>query len=624
MKRIILFLILITQFAFAQVNTTTTTVGKLKMNVPDPGAKKDSVVVWDGTTKLLKFRPASQITGTTNLDQLVSPTGISIFSSTGTDIVLPLATSTNSGLFAPAEKTKLAGIASGATANDTDANLKNRANHTGTQAIATVTGLQTALDGKENLSSKGISNGYAGLDASGKVPLTQINDALIGSVNYQGTYNAATNTPALPTISTSNKGFYYVVSAAGTQAGLTLSPGDWIISNGTAWGKIDNNNAVTAVNGATGNVTLSTSNIAEGTNLYYTDARVNANASVAASAASRHNALTLGAANGLSLSTQALSLGLASTSTTGALSSTDWNTFNNKANANGSNASGTWSIDITGKATELRNNSIATGDANTVFKAGAYSLFNTANVPFTGDGGMFSIPSWASTNASDRYNLQIVGQLNTDKFWMRSTAGNGSGVFRELWHNGNFNPNNYLLLSGGTLSGQVLVNGSGSFGKQDYSFQSIQRVLTLRGDGVSGAYPLSSYRLYTSPGQLNPAQKLSIRAEAGGVESSDIFSLLGDGSLLISGSITAPAFFQSSDRRLKTILKRDGDVAYFKWKDKRDTKTHIGYIAQEVRKNYPHQVQQDEKGLLSVNYIEVLVAKVQKLEKRIQELEQKK
>jgi len=47
-----------------------------------------------------------------------------------------------------AERTKLAGVDDGATANDTDANLKNRANHTGEQAISTVTGLQGALDGK--------------------------------------------------------------------------------------------------------------------------------------------------------------------------------------------------------------------------------------------------------------------------------------------------------------------------------------------------------------------------------------------------------------------------------------------------------------------------------------------
>jgi hypothetical protein len=42
---------------------------------------------------------------------------------------------------ASAAATKLAGIASGATANATDAQLRDRANHTGTQAVATITGL---------------------------------------------------------------------------------------------------------------------------------------------------------------------------------------------------------------------------------------------------------------------------------------------------------------------------------------------------------------------------------------------------------------------------------------------------------------------------------------------------
>jgi hypothetical protein len=43
-----------------------------------------------------------------------------------------------------------------------------------------------------------------------------------------------------------------------------------------------------------------------------------------------HDAVTISTANGLSLSTQALSLALASTSTTGALSDTDWDNFNSK------------------------------------------------------------------------------------------------------------------------------------------------------------------------------------------------------------------------------------------------------------------------------------------------------
>ena len=47
-----------------------------------------------------------------------------------------------------ADGAKLDGIAPGATANETNAFLQARSNHTGTQAISTVIGLQSALDGK--------------------------------------------------------------------------------------------------------------------------------------------------------------------------------------------------------------------------------------------------------------------------------------------------------------------------------------------------------------------------------------------------------------------------------------------------------------------------------------------
>lgn len=101
----------------------------------------------------------------------------------------------------------------------------------------------------------------ATLDINGKVPLSQINASILGAVNYQGTYNAATNTPALPAVDPSNKGWYYIVSNAGTQVGLTLNINDWIISNGTTWGKVDNNNSVTSVAGKTGVVVLNKSDV---------------------------------------------------------------------------------------------------------------------------------------------------------------------------------------------------------------------------------------------------------------------------------------------------------------------------------------------------------------------------
>lgn len=86
--------------------------------------------------------------GATNLSVTASPTGVTVASDTGTDATLPLANATNAGLMAPAQVTKLAGVANGATANATDADLRNRSTHTGTQAISTVVGLAGALDAK--------------------------------------------------------------------------------------------------------------------------------------------------------------------------------------------------------------------------------------------------------------------------------------------------------------------------------------------------------------------------------------------------------------------------------------------------------------------------------------------
>jgi hypothetical protein len=54
---------------------------------------------------------------------------------------------------------------------------------------------------------------------------------------------------------------------------------------------------------------------------------------IASLAGQAHDAITLGLANGLTLSGQQISLALANSTVTGALSIADWNTFNNKQNA---------------------------------------------------------------------------------------------------------------------------------------------------------------------------------------------------------------------------------------------------------------------------------------------------
>jgi hypothetical protein len=85
-----------------------------------------------------------------------------------------------------------------------------------------------------------------------------------GGLSYQGSWNASTNTPTLVS-STGVNGYYYIVSVAGSTNlnGVTdWQVGDWAIFNGSTWQKIDQTNTVSSVNGYTGVVVLTQTDIA--------------------------------------------------------------------------------------------------------------------------------------------------------------------------------------------------------------------------------------------------------------------------------------------------------------------------------------------------------------------------
>ena len=122
---------------------------------------------------------------------------------------------------------------------------------------------------------KGVANGIASLDVAGKVPSSQLT---VNAMEYKGNWNATTNSPTLID-GTGNTGDLYHVSVAGTQnlgsGAISFNVGDNVVYSGTIWEKWSAG-AVLSVNGATGVVVLTTSDITEGTNLYYTDTRARA------------------------------------------------------------------------------------------------------------------------------------------------------------------------------------------------------------------------------------------------------------------------------------------------------------------------------------------------------------
>lgn len=137
---------------------------------------------------------------------------------------------------------------------------------------------------------KGKASGVASLDANSKIITSQLPDYLLGQVMYGGNASeVATTTTISPSDSLKTKknitttsisiknsetstdpntygykdmeGVYFICQASGTFAGNSFEKGDWIISTGAKWEKIDNTDAVKSVNGNTGAVVLSAADV---------------------------------------------------------------------------------------------------------------------------------------------------------------------------------------------------------------------------------------------------------------------------------------------------------------------------------------------------------------------------
>lgn len=259
------------------------------------------------------------------------------------------------------------------------------------------------LDG----SLKGAQNGVASLDANGKIPTSQI-PAISFSSGYVvsnesamlALANAVVGSIAIRTDNSKN----YVLS------GLPAST----LSN---WLELLMSANVTSVNGYTqSNITLTSSDIAEGTRLYYTDSR-------------SRNALSTLAPLNYNTNSGVFSITAASANSAGYLSATDWNTFNNKlgsfnpqvANSifagpgSGINAGPSFRLLV---AADIPNNAAnTTGNAATATSAITATKFatpvNINNVPFDGSS---NITINAVTNNAISFNSSGNGAVSPSSF----------------------------------------------------------------------------------------------------------------------------------------------------------------------------------------------------------------
>lgn len=130
----------------------------------------------------------------TKADNAAVASDVTTALSTKVDVVAGKGLSAND--YSSAEKSKLAGIAAGATANSSDATLLSRANHTGTQAISTIVNLQSSLDSKEGAITAGSAGQYFAWDKTWKT----LDKSAVGLSNVDNTSDA--NKPVSSAVTT--------------------------------------------------------------------------------------------------------------------------------------------------------------------------------------------------------------------------------------------------------------------------------------------------------------------------------------------------------------------------------------------------------------------------------------
>lgn len=118
-----------------------------------------------------------------------------------------------------------------------------------------------------------------------------------------------------------------------------------------------------------------------------------------------HNPVTIGTGNGLSLATQAISLALSSTSTTGALSSTDWNTFNGKQPA------GNYITALTGDITASGPGSVTATLATVNSNVGSFGGATTSGTFTVNAKGLITAASSTSIQIAESQVTNLVTDL---------------------------------------------------------------------------------------------------------------------------------------------------------------------------------------------------------------------
>src|SRR3989344_5657405 len=264
--------------------------------------------------------------------------------------------------------------------------------------------------------------------------------------------------------------------------------------------------------------------------------------------ASNHNPITLGTANGLSLATQVLSLALASTSTTGALSDTDWDTFNNKAPALGADDNY-----VTDAQLVVIGNTSGTNTGDQVVPSNDLGAANNFLTAYNSTTGAFSKaqPTWANIDKT----TSSIADITTRSHTALTDIGTNTHAQIDTFI-GTTVPTTYLPLAGGTMTGNLLFTDN----TLDIGASGTTRPRT----GYFGTSLVAPTINATTALQINSTTVLSGSTLGSTITASSLTSIgtLSSGavpaSLVTAGTFGTGAYVMDTSLTVPTVL---GDIA---------------------------------------------------------------
>jgi hypothetical protein len=247
---------------------------------------------------------------------------------------------------------------------------------------------------------------------------------------------------------------------------------------------------------------------------------------------------------------------------------------------------------------------------------------------FTGDLNIqSSYPSVILNDTSSGGIYRIVS--DGGQFFLRYGSGTGITSIVTINSSGTISANGFVK-SGGTSAQFLKADGSVSTNPGWITGISGADVITALGytpyrDSNPAGYITSSYITnaniisalgYTPYNATNPNSYISL------TEANGLYLKLTGGTL--SGSLTATAFYESSDKNLKTLIATDykakGIESIVSRLYIKNGKEELGYFAQDVESILPSAVFIGADGYLSLSYREVHTAKIAYLEREVAEL----